>query len=215
MFGSATLAGRSVAPTHRLAACDTLKLLPATRKAALRATLGLVATMKDSVALPVPDVVGIVIHDGRTGADHEHPAGAVTATVDVPPAVVNERKVGEMVGAGAHAPADWFTRKLTPAMLSTALRATPTFCAAVRVMPAGPVPLLLVVSHAGAPVTDHVHPAQMARETVDVPPAAAIDRLGGLSVGLMHGLACWLTANALSAMLSVAVRAGPVFAATE
>ena len=76
-----------------------------------------------------------------------------------------------------------------------------------------PVPLPPVtVIHDGAPVVVHVHPAAVVTATAVDPP----DPLGLKVVGLMlyvHGAAC-VTVNDCPAIVSVAVRAAPVFAAT-
>jgi hypothetical protein len=127
---NAALVGESVASAHRLAACVTVKLLPAAEKVALRSAPAFAAAVMLSVALPLPDCV-IVIHDGRPVTVHAHPKGAVMDTVEFPPLTVKLRLAGEIVGVGTHTLAAWLMTTLRFAMAIVALRAPPGFVATV------------------------------------------------------------------------------------
>lgn len=215
-LGSARLDGDSAAPTHRLADWVTVKLLPATFRTAERSTPpALAATLKDNVALPVPDEA-MVIHDGAPVTVHAQADAAVTVTLLEPPALPMNRLDGEMVDAGLQVPAAWFTEKALFAIVNEALRATPPFAVTEYGSDVGPVPLDAMLTHAGAPATAQGHPSAMLTLTEEDPAAFVKDWFDGVSEAVAQGLPSCVTGNAVPPMLSVALRAaGPAFPATE
>src|SRR5512132_978966 len=99
--------------------------------AALRsAVVGFAATVKVTVALPLPEEGEGVAHEGAPTTLHAQPAAAVTETVVVPLVAATVRLAGEMVGGVAtHGLAAWLTVRVRLAMVSVALRALPELAA--------------------------------------------------------------------------------------
>ena len=95
------------------------------------------------------------------------------------------------------------------------LRAPPLFAATVNVTDPLPLPdaALAVEIHGAFATAVHAQPLPAVIAIVPVPPAAATDWLAG-EIAKLHGAAACVTVNDLLATIIVALRAGPVFAAT-
>jgi len=133
-----------------LAACVTVKTLPAIVTVPVRAAAPFTATLNVTEPLPAPVAPDVtVIQDALLVAVHWHVLGAETVTgVPAPPAAGMLWLVGEIAavqlgggdgGEGALTPAcvtvgRWFTTAIEP------VRAAPSFGATVKVTVAGPLP---------------------------------------------------------------------------
>jgi hypothetical protein len=104
-------------------------------------------------------------------------------------------------------------------MVSVPVRAAPVFAAVLK--PTAPLPLPLapdvMLIHEALLVVVHAQPLAVDTATgPPAPPVSARDSLVGV-IEKSHGAACaapWLTVNVSPAIVSVPVRAAPVFAAT-
>jgi len=174
----------------------------------------------DPLPVPIPPEV-IVSHEGLLlVAVQVQPADVDTAIgVPLPPAAPIDCLSGAIMNVhGVDAPS-CVTVKVRPAMVSVPVRAAPVF--AVTVKPTDPLPVPVspevIVSHEGLLlVAVQVQPADVDTAMgVPVPPAAPIDCLSGAIMDV-HGVdapSC-ATVKACPAIVSVPVRAAPVFAAT-
>jgi hypothetical protein len=100
-------------------------------------------------------------------------------------------------------------------MVSVPLRAGPVFAAALKLIDPLPLPddALVIVSQFALLVAFHAQPLAAVTATVPVPPPAAIDWLPG-AMEKLQPAAC-VTVNGFPAIVTVALRAAPVFALTE
>lgn len=111
-------------------------------------------------------------------------------------------------------PEPWLTRNERPAIASVALRAGPVVGATANwTVPFPlPVPPLAIVIHGALLVAVHPHSGADVTATVPEPPVLATECDSGLMPNVQPEL--WLIANGRPAMVSVALRAGPVVGAT-
>ncbi len=100
-------------------------------------------------------------------------------------------------------------------MDSPPVRAGPVFAAALKVIDPSPLPDVapVIVSQFTVDVAFHAQPLAAVTATVPVPPAAAIDWLAG-AMEKLQPAAC-VTVNGVPAIVTVALRAAPVFGLTE
>jgi len=115
-------------------------------------------------------------------------------------------------------PLPWLTVNVWPAIVSVPLRAGPLFAATLNSVEPGPFPLepeVIVIHDA---LLDAIHPQPPLVDTAAERPFAALgpgDALDGLIENAqLGGAAAWLTVNVWPAIVSVPVRATPLFAAT-
>jgi hypothetical protein len=103
-----------------------------------------------------------------------------------------------------------------PATISVPLRAGPVFAAALNRIDPLPLPDVapLIVSQSAIFVAFHAQPLATVTATVPVPPPAPIDWLPGAIEETLQSAAC-VTVNGFPAIVTVALRAAPVFALTE
>ena len=82
-------------------ACVTVNVLPATVSVPVRGVVAVdAATVKPTDPLPVPLPPAVRVNQAALlVADHPHPAPAVTPTLPLPPAAVNDCETGEIAGA--------------------------------------------------------------------------------------------------------------------
>jgi hypothetical protein len=108
----------------------------------------------------------------------------------------------------------WLITNARPAIVSGALRAGPVVAAIANWTVPFPFPLppLVIVIHGALLVAVQSHSATVVTATVPEPPVCATENESGLMPKLQPEL--WLTANGLPPMVSVPLRAGPVFGAT-
>ena len=160
------------------AACDTVKVWPATVSVPVRAGPGFTAAANASVPLPVPAAAPVSVnHAALVLAVHAHVAAeAVTATEPEPPLSATSCDAGEIVnvhgGGGAAAACD--TVKVCPPMVSVPVRAAAVFAATLNATVPLPVPEapLVTVNHAALALAVH---AQVFADAVTVTdPAAAV-----------------------------------------
>jgi hypothetical protein len=155
-----------------------------------------------------------VIHEGTPLTVHVQAPGALTAMLPVSALRECDALVGASV-APAHCPASCVTLKLFPATVNVALRAAPTFAAAVRASVPLPVPEEAIVTQVGLPVTVHGHDEGAVTLTVALPPLPVKAWLDGEIVGAgTQALPAWLTASDLVAIETLAPRAAALFDAT-
>ena len=156
------------------------------------------------------------MNDALLVAVHEHPAEVVT---DDDPAVTPgpiDWEFGEI--ENAH-PVAWFTVNVWPAMVRVPVRATPGLAAELKLTGPFPAPAApdVTVIQGALLVAVQAHPAAVVTDVEPVPPPAPID----CDVGEMeneHGGALKAfceTVKVWPAIVSVPLRAAPVFAATE
>jgi hypothetical protein len=141
-------------------------------------------------------------------ADHVHPGATSTDTTSVAPPAGYDPPFAETAYVQ---PDGWLTLKDLPAMVSVAERAAAVFRPALNCTVPGPLPLapLVIVNQFAPDAADHEHDPAVVTLTVPVPPAPGIDAFDGeMSYVQPDG---WFTVNDLPAMLSVVVRAAPVF----
>ncbi len=114
----------------------------------LRAPPELAATLKPTVALPLPLVADVsVIQDVLLAAVHVQPFAADSAVVPVPPPAPIDWLVGLIpYEQGVAAAAAWFTVNVCPPMVSVPLRAPPELAATLKLTVALPLPLVADVS---------------------------------------------------------------------
>jgi hypothetical protein len=107
------------------------------------------------------------------------------------------------------------TVKVFPPTLNHPVRAGPVFAAALKVTDPLPLPdvALVIVSQFTLAVAFHAQPLEAVTAIVPVPPPAATDWLAG-AMKKLQPAACD-TVNVFPAIVSVALRAAPVFALTE
>ena len=105
------------------------------------------------------------------------------------------------------------TRRLCPAIVTTASRAGPVLAAAAICTGALPLPLPPVtVIHGAVVAADHAQPALLPTCTLLCPPAAPMARLEGVSEKAHPEP--WVTDAVASPMRNAAARPGPLVAAT-
>jgi hypothetical protein len=201
-----------------------VNVCPPTVSVPVRSPAVLAAAANVRLPLPVPEVLLVTISHGSfaVAVQVHDGADAVTAIVLDPPSFGTSCDVGAIVkvhGGGGGAACD--TVNVWPAIVSVPLRAGPVFAATAKAMVPFPVPgvPLLTVSHGAFAVAVHAHVLLDAVTATDPEPAvSATFWLVGASVNVQGGgggggAACD-TVNVWPAMVSVPLRAAPVFAAT-
>jgi hypothetical protein len=104
------------------AAWLTVKSLPAIVRVPLREVAAvLAATVYEETPLPLP-VVLAVIQETLLDELQAQPAVAVTLTLPLPPAALNDALVAESVYVHVDEPAAWLTVKSLPAIVRVPLR---------------------------------------------------------------------------------------------
>ena len=105
--------------------------------------------------------------------------------------------------------------KVCPEIDSHPVRAGPVFAAAVKVTDPLPLPdvALVIVSQFTVDVAFHAQPLAAVTATVPVPPPTTIDWVTG-AIEKLQPAAC-VTENGVPAIVTVALRAAPVFGLTE
>jgi hypothetical protein len=168
-----------------------------------------------TVPLPLPedDPPIIVSHSTFDTADQVQPAPAVTSTVPLPPRTGWFWLVGEIENVHGTAAA-WLRVTVCPATVTVPLRAAPLLAATVSATGPLPVPDAPDVTaiQAALDVAFQVQLPAVVTETEAVPPAAGTFWVGGATTKL-HATPSWVTVNVCPAIVSVPVRADPVFAA--
>jgi hypothetical protein len=208
-LGTEALAGERVAPMQRFAPWVTVKLVPATLKVAVRPAPGFADAVRLSVALPVPDVA-TVIQSGFPVTNHVHDPGAVIEVEFVPPPGTKVRLACETVGAGMHGSPAWVTVSGLPAIPMIALRAAPVFAAATQLIEVIDPEVGVSVIHDGTPVAVHVQVALPLMLTQPLPPEIPAATDEGVRVRVEQGFPAWVTVNAMSATVKLALREVPV-----
>lgn len=176
------------------------------------------AAVNATIPLPFPLAPDVIVsHVSDDVAVHAQPVAIVTFVEPLPPADVIEVLVGLI--DDAHDPA-WMTVKVWPAMVAVPVRDGPVLADALIVtepLPE-PVPTPATASQATLLAAVHEHAgSETWTATVVVPPAGVID----CEVGWMAKLHCvapgagCVTANVWPPIVSGAIRATPVFGATE
>jgi hypothetical protein len=174
----------------------------------------------DPLPLPLaPDVM--LIHEALLVAVHVQPLVVETVTGPPAPAVAATDSLAGVIEY-AHevdVAAAWLTVNVSPAMVSVPVRAAPVFAVTLKLTAPLPLPLApdVTLIHDALVVVVHAHP--LAVETATGPPAPAVaarDSLVGVieNAHAVGSTAAWLTVNVSPPMVSVPVRAAPVFAAT-
>ncbi len=199
-------------------ACVTVKLLPAIVSVPERVdTPVFAAALNETEPLPEPDAPAVTVSHAvlLLTAVHAQPAGAVTATVPVPPFDTTLCDVGEIVSVQVM-PA-WVTVKVFPAMVSVPVRdEVLVFAVALKLTLPLPEPEapVVTVSHAVLLLTAvHAQPAGAVTATVPVPPFdTTLCDVG--EIVSVQVIPAWVTVNVLPAIVSVPMRDDvPVFAA--
>jgi hypothetical protein len=185
----------------------------------------LAAAVNATVPLPVPDSPLLIVSHGTfaTAVHAQVAAEAVTATDPEPPASATLWPIGAIVkvhGGGGAAAAAWFTVKVFPAAAIVAVRVlVPLLGETVNATVPLPVPDCPPVIPIHETLVVAVQ-AQLAADAVtaiepEAPVAAMSCDDGEMeNVQAGGGAAACAIVNVLPATMIVALRAGPVFAAT-
>lgn len=180
----------------------------------VRATPVFAAALMETVPLPLPLVPAVIVnHDALLAAIHAHPLPAVTVTGPAAPALAATDSV---VGFTKyeHGAAAWFTVTVRPPMVSVPVRAASLLAATANVTVPLPLPLVpeAIDIHETLLAAVHAHPVAAVTDTdVAVVPAAAMENVDVLTFGKQDA-ATWDTVTDCPAMVSVPLRAAPVFA---
>jgi hypothetical protein len=168
--------------SHGMPAWVTVNVLPAIVTVPVRGDTDVFAAeLKLTEPLPAPDAPAVTVSQlSLLTAVHAQPAGAVTATVPVPPLDTTLCEVGEIVSVQV-IPA-CVTVKLLPAIVSVPERVdTPVFAAAVNDTEPLPDPdaPAVMVSQLSLLTAVHAQPDGAVTATVPVPPFATTVCDGG------------------------------------
>ena len=181
-------------------------------------------TVRLTLPLPVaPDGVAL-IHDGTPETVHAQLLVVVTAICVVPPATGGLYDVGATVKVHGDAAATWVTVMVCPATVTVPDRKTPEFSWTVSFTVALPDPLApcVIATQLRVDVAVHAHPVGAVTITSSVAPAAAtLVKLPGAALNVQEGgggggaaAPPWLTVNGTPEIITVPVRAAPVFGST-
>jgi len=197
------------------ASCVTVIVCPAIVNVPLRlAPVEFAAALKLTVAPPVPFAgLVIVIQFAFDAAVHAHPAVVEIVAEPDPPAGAIACVPG--VTENAHGAASCETVTVRPATVTVADRAAPLF--ALTVNPTVPLPVPddvspEIFSQLALDDAFHEQSPRVVTVTEPVPPEAGIDWLDGASVKV-HAAEGWDTVTVTPAIVSVPLRAAPLFAA--
>ena len=205
------------------AAWLTVKVRPAIEIVPLRALPVFAAALTVTLPLPVPLAPLVIVnHAAFDVAVHEQ--FAVTLIVAVPTSAVRFAEDGEIEKLQVGVAAAWLTVKVWPPIVTVPVRAGSGLSAAETVTVPLPVPLapLVTVSHGAFEAAVHAHDgADAVTVIVPVPPSAVtvavvgeIVKLHGGGGGGGGGVAVCDTVTLRPAIVSVAERSAPLFAAT-
>jgi hypothetical protein len=190
----------------------TVNTCPAIVSVPVRAGPVVGATSNVTALFPLPPAPdGTLIHGTLLRAAQGHPAAAVTATVSLPPAGGTDAVVGVIEN---EQPCDWATVIICPATVSVPERDGPVVDAIASATDPGPVPVPPAVTliHTSFVVAVHGHPPPVVTVRVRAPPEGSTVTLSG-ATSYVHP-ADSVTEKGSPAMVSVAVRGGPVVGAT-
>jgi hypothetical protein len=190
----------------------TVNVRPAIVAVPLRSAPVLAAIDSCTAPLPVPEAPAVTVIQGTfDAAVHAHPFPAVTLTVVDPPAALIPCCSGAMVNVQA---VPCVTVNVSPATVSVPTRPGPVFGAAVKLTVPLPLPdaPLLIESQGALLIAVHAQPPGAVTPTEPVPPDVGTVWLVDDSEN-EQPLPC-VTANVLSATLTLPVRDVPVFGAT-
>ena len=200
------------------AACVTVKICPLTVMVPTRCAPGFAVAENDTDPLPVPFCALVIVSQSALllVAVHEQFVPAVTVNDPVVADDVTDWLVGdsENVQAGTAA---CVTVNVCPSTVIVPTRCAPGLAAAENDTDPLPVPVgALVTVSQSALLLVAVHEQLLPADTLNEPFVAAevIVWLVGDSEKL-HGAAAWDTVNDLPAIVSVVLRAAPVFGLTE
>ncbi len=202
-------AAGAIVSVHVMPACVTVKLLPAMVSVPERVDIPVfAAAVNETEPFPDPDAPDVMVSQPvlLLTAVHAHPAGAVTATLPLPPVEATLCAVGAIVSV--HVMPACVTVKLLPAIVSVPERVEiPAFAAAVNETEPFPDPDApdVTVSQPSLLTAVHAHPAGAVTATLPLPPVEAILCDVGEIVSV-HVIPACVTVKVLPAIVSVPVR---------
>jgi hypothetical protein len=202
-------------PPPQCASWLTVNVWPAIVTVPLRATpVVFAATDSATVPLPVPEPPLVIVIHGTLGvAVHGQPELVVTTVKAAPPAAGTDCDDGAM--AKLHAPC--VTVNVWPATVTVPVRAAPVVLAAADTatvpLPVPELPLVIVI-HGTFGIAVHVQAGPVVTIVEAAPPPTGTDCDDG-AMAKLHAAAACMTLNVWPAIVTVPVRAAPVFAATD